>query len=267
MRLKTSMWLKTWAVAVAAVVAMQLTGTARASGEERRETFKSGGTTISVDWFGAAGGADKAPAIVMLHGADGLTRAERYREGARRIAAGGYHVAFVHYLDRTGEKRASFGTIMRNFDPWLATVRDSVTWIARHPGVDPHRVGIVGISLGATLGLAAAGQDPRVKALVEYFGPMPQGIVTAGASLPPTLILHGAADPVVPVANAHALENLLRSQGTAHEVKIYPGQGHGFYGAAQDDADRRVAAFLDRHLGDADGRPRQASAPAGQAYN
>jgi carboxymethylenebutenolidase len=260
------MRLKMWVAAVAAVVAMQLTGTARASGSERQETFKSGGASIGVEWFGAAGAAEKAPAIVMLHGADGLTRADRYREGARRIAAGGYHVALVHYLDRTGEKRASFGTIMRNFDPWLATVRDSITWMARRPGVDPHRIGIVGISLGGTLGLAAAGQDPRVKALVEYFGPMPQGIVTAGAALPPTLILHGTADPVVPVANAHAIENLLRSQGTAHEIKIYPGQGHGFHGAAQDDADRRVAAFLDRHLGAAEA-PRQASASPGQAYN
>jgi carboxymethylenebutenolidase len=260
------MRLKTWVAAVAAVVAMQVTGTALASGLERQESFNSGNKTIWVEWFGAAGAAEKAPAIVMLHGADGLTRAERYREGARRIAAGGYHVALVRYLDRTGEKRASFGTIMRNFDPWLATVRDSVTWIARRPGVDPHRIGIVGISLGGTLGLAAAGQDPRVKALVEYFGPMPQGIVTAGAALPPTLILHGAADPVVPVANAHAIENLLRSQGTAHEVKIYPGQGHGFHGAAQDDADRRVAAFLQRHLGGPE-RRHEASAAPGRAFN
>ena len=261
------MRLKRWVAALAAVVAMQWMGTARASGLERQETFKSGGKTIAVEWFGAAGAAEKAPAVLMLHGADGLARAERYRAGARRIAAGGYHVALVHYLDRTGEKRASFGTIMRNFDPWLATVRDGIGWAARRPEVDPHRIGIVGISLGGALGLAAAGADPRVKALVEYFGPMPQGIVTAAAALPPTLILHGAADPVVPVANAHALENFLRSQGTAHEVKIYPGQGHGFYGAAQDDADRRVAAFLNRHLGTADGAPRQASATPGQAYN
>jgi carboxymethylenebutenolidase len=261
------MRLKTWVAALAAIVAMQLTGTARATGLEGQESFTSGGKTIGVEWFGAEGTAEKAPAVLMLHGADGLSRAERYRVGARRIAAAGYHVALVHYLDRTGEKRASFGTIMRNFDPWLATVRDSIGWIARRPGVDPHRIGIVGISLGGALGLAAAGTDPRIKALVEYFGPMPQGVVTAGAALPPTLILHGAADPVVPVANAHALENFLRSQGTAHEIKIYPGQGHGFSGATQDDADRRVADFLNRHLGDTESAPRQASASPGQAYN
>lgn len=261
------MRLKTWVAALAAIVAMQLTGTARASGLERQESFTSGGKTIAVEWFGGEGAADRAPAVVMLHGADGLSHAERYRGGARRIAAAGYHVALVHYLDRTGERRASFDTMMRNFDPWLATVRDGIAWIARRPGVDPHRIGIVGISLGGALGLAAAGTDPRIKALVDYFGPMPQGIVTAGAALPPTLILHGAADPVVPVANAHALEHFLRSQGTAHEIKIYPGQGHGFSGATQDDADRRVAEFLHRHLGDADGAPRQVSAAPGQAFN
>jgi carboxymethylenebutenolidase len=261
------MRLKVWVAALAAMMAMQFSGPAQAGEAERQEHFTSGGATIAVEWFEPAAAAGKAPAVLMLHGSDGLARAERYRAGARRIAAEGYHVALVHYLDRTGEKRASFPTMMRNFGPWLATVRDAITWIGHRPGVDQHRIGVVGISLGAALGLAAASADTRIKALVEYFGPLPQGVVTADAALPPTLILHGAADHVVPVANAYALETMLRSQGTPHEVKIYPGAGHGFHGAAQDDADRRVAAFLSRHLGAGEGAPQQATASPGPAYN
>ena len=33
-----------------------------------------------------------------------------------------------------------------------------------------------------------------------------------------------------------------------YEIKVYEGQAHGFYGAAERDADGRVVAFLDRHL-------------------
>src|SRR3954452_12635 len=252
------MGLKACVAALAAGTVMQLSGMARAADAERQERFISGGVPIGVEWFGAAGADGKAPAIVMLHGSDGLSRADRYRAGARRLAADGYHVALVHYLDRTGEKRASIGTAVRNFGPWLMTVRDAVTWVAHRPDVDPHRMAVLGISLGGALGVAIASADTRVKALVDYFGPLPQGLVNGNGVLPPTLILHGAADPIVPVSNAYAIENLLRSQGTQHEIQVYPGQGHGFHGANQDDADRRVSAFLRRHIGDGASAPQQA---------
>jgi carboxymethylenebutenolidase len=106
----------------------------------------------------------------------------------------------------------------------------------------------VGISLGAALSFTIAGGDRRIKAIVDYFGPVPQGAVNVASRLPPTLILHGGADPIVPVTNAHAIADLLKQQGVEHEVKVYPGQGHGFYGAAQADATARAKTFLDRHL-------------------
>jgi carboxymethylenebutenolidase len=63
------------------------------------------------------------------------------------------------------------------------------------------------------------------------------------------LILHGASDRIVPVANARALQNLLQAGGIPFEIQIYPGQGHGFTGAAQADATRRIKAFFGRTLG------------------
>jgi carboxymethylenebutenolidase len=33
-----------------------------------------------------------------------------------------------------------------------------------------------------------------------------------------------------------------------HEVKVYPGQGHGFHGAAEKDATQRALFFLQRYL-------------------
>lgn len=213
-----------------------------------RQSFTSGGRAVAVEVFEAQGAAGPRPAVLMLHGADGLSYNGQYRSGARSLAAAGYQVFLVHYLDRTGETRASFATLFRNFEAWMETVRDALRYVAARPEVDPARIGIVGISLGAGLGLAVSGGEPRVRALVSYFGPLPQGAVSAAAKLPPTLVLHGAADPVVPALNAQAIEALLRQQGVPHEVKVYAGEGHGFRGAAERDATARVVAFLGRHL-------------------
>jgi len=56
------------------------------------ETFTSGGVAIHVEWFEAprSAGDDRKPAVLMLHGADGLTmRGSEYRAGAAKLAASG----------------------------------------------------------------------------------------------------------------------------------------------------------------------------------
>jgi carboxymethylenebutenolidase len=183
--------------------------------------------------------------VLLLHGSDGP--GERYREAARQVAVGGYAVFLVHYLDRTGEQRAAFSSIARNFGDWTETVRDGVGFVGAQPGIDPARIGVLGVSLGGGLGIALAAQDSRVRALVDYYGFLPSG-VGANPTLPPTLILHGEADRVVPVGNARAFDSLLQSRGIPHEIQLYPGQGHGFTGAAQADAARRIRSFFDRTL-------------------
>ena len=214
-------------------------------------SFTSGGRAIAVERFGAQGlgAGGRRPAILLLHGADGFANGDRYRLGAEILAASGYHVFLPHYLDRTGQGRAYYSTIGQNFPLWADTVRDALDFVERQPSVDPKRIGIVGTSLGGALGLSVAAGDRRVKALVNYFGFLPDPVREGATRLPPTLVLHGGRDAIVPVANAHALEALLRRIGVPHEVHVYPDQAHGLHGAAQLDAAQRTAAFLARHLG------------------
>jgi carboxymethylenebutenolidase len=213
-------------------------------------TFTSGGRAIAVERFDAQGaGGGRRPALLLLHGADGFTNGDRYRLGAQILAGAGYHVFLVHYLDRTGQGRAYYSTIGQNFPLWADTVRDALDFVEGQGGVDPKRIGIVGTSLGGALGVTVAAGDRRVGALVNYFGFLPDPVRETATRLPPTLVLHGAKDAIVPVANAHALEALLRRVGAPHEVHVYPDQGHGLHGAAQLDAAQRTAAFLARHLG------------------
>lgn len=217
------------------------------------DSFISDGVRINVEWFAASSPQDcdnsRRPAVLLLHGADGLTYARGYRTAAATLAASGISVAFVHYLDRTGDRRVTYARLRRDFPRWQTTVSDAVTWLGARFEVDPGRMGIVGISLGAALALAAAARDARVRAIVDYFGPWPEELAAVQPRLPPVLILHGERDPIVPVAHARAIEEACRRQGTPCEVTIYPDQGHGLTGLAQFDAAARTAAFLARHLG------------------
>ena len=64
----------------------------------------------------------------------------------------------------------------------------------------------------------------------------------------PVLILHGEADPVVPVQEAYHLKEVLEARELPYEMQIYPGVGHGFAGAIWEDALARTLAFLRKYL-------------------
>lgn len=235
--------------AAAVALALNLIGGQTAQAEPER--FVSSGVPITAEWFRADGaGSARRPAVLILHGADGMARADSYRLGAQALAASGFHVVLVRYFDRTGATRANWSSLRKDAPLWLETIRDTVTFVSAKPEVDRERIAVIGFSLGASLGLAAAGADARIKAVVDVFGPVPEGADKA-ARTPPVLILHGGRDRIVPVEHARRLEALLTARAVPHEVKIYPDQGHGFTGAAQIDAAGRILAFLQRHLGGA----------------
>ena len=66
--------------------------------------------------------------------------------------------------------------------------------------------------------------------------------------MPPTLILHGEQDSVVPVSEAHRLRALLERAGATYEIKLYPGAGHGFSVLQFLDAGQRTVQFLKKYL-------------------
>lgn len=65
----------------------------------------------------------------------------------------------------------------------------------------------------------------------------------------PLLILHGDADPVVPVEQSRAFADCVRAAGGQVELHVYEGEGHGFRQRAnQLDEYERIAGFLARHV-------------------
>jgi carboxymethylenebutenolidase len=164
------------------------------------------------------------------------------------LAARGFAVFVLRYFERTGTAWADDRTIRQNFQTWMKTISDAITFASVQPGVDPTRVALLGFSLGAYLALSVATADPRVKAVVDCFGGLPEELTHDRKPLPPVLILHGEADPVVPVSEAYKLQHLFEDTGTPYETKLYRGAGHGFSGFDLLDAGQRTLAFLEKHL-------------------
>ena len=61
---------------------------------------------------------------------------------------------------------------------------------------------------------------------------------------PPTIILHGAADIVVPPAQSASLNVKLSISGVTREYIVYPTEGHGWFGVNLTDSFNKIQAFL-----------------------
>ena len=208
--------------------------------------FLSGGKPIRVDAYLPETLDGPVPTVIALHGAGGnVSGMERY---ATMLAAEGFAVYLLHYFDRTGTEPADLQSMKRNFPLWMKTLWDAFSFIETQPQVDRQRIALLGFSLGAYLSLANSAVDPRVKAVVEFFGGMPKEMRLFMRRLCPVLILHGEADPTVPVEEAYELQKLLRKKGIAYEIKIYPAAGHGFESEIWRDAGLRSLQFLRKYL-------------------
>jgi acetyl esterase/lipase len=149
-----------------------------------------------------------------------------------------------------------------------------------------QKFGVVGFSAGAHLALLYAYKHGPAsfhpKVVVDFFGPTDfislheqasttiRPVITqlagqrftddslvyisssplryTGAHCPPTLILQGAADTVVPYLQSEALNTRLKELGTVREYHLYPNEGHSFSQLVSLDALVRVHGFLNTHL-------------------
>lgn len=222
--------------------------------------FTSGHTDIrlSVQEPESTGQAPFA-AVILLHGSGGNLDFWATKFGPLLLQAG-IALYAPHYFDKTGTTRADLATIQDGIHvpQWLATIDEAVRFVAARPGVDPQRIVLAGISLGAFLALGFGAQlsssadletQRRVRAIIELSG----GLVSpyaeqATAAFPPTLLLHGADDAIVPVSFATALEARLTDLDVAHRTEILPGETHWFSAAALPRLLHAASGFLAEHL-------------------
>ena len=213
-------------------------------------TFLSGGKPIRIDQHEPKSSGPH-PAILLLHGSGGNIGfwADKM---APYVTSRNISLYAAHYFESTGTVRADYDTIIDgvHFPKWLATLADAIAWMRTQPNVDPSRIALIGISLGAFLALALA-TDPAtdVRAIVEISGGLAEPYASqATSAFPPTLIFHGAADTYVTVSDAEALIARLKVLNVTHEAHIFPNQGHFFSMPTQIQILLATAKFLGQHL-------------------
>ena len=145
-----------------------------------------------------------------------------------------------------------------------------------------QKIVILGASAGAHLALLEGYKHSsplKAKAIVDFFGPtdmvdlynnasdpsippslqlLLSGTPTTNAAMyqqsspinfvtaqsPPTIILHGGMDPLVPVAEAVELDTKLQSMGVVQQYILYPTEGHGWVGPDLTNSFNAIQAFL-----------------------
>ncbi|MCS7301527.1 MAG: alpha/beta hydrolase family protein [Fimbriimonadales bacterium] len=131
-------------------------------------------------WLVPAERVGRAPAVVLLHSL-GVRRPELELGLARELVRHGIAVLLMtlpYHMERTPLGRGSGEMILMGDIPLLreaavqATwdVRRAFDWLQRQPEIDPDRIALVGVSLGAILGSTALASEPRVHTAVLILG-------------------------------------------------------------------------------------------------
>jgi dienelactone hydrolase len=180
---------------------------------------------------GSASG--RRPAMVMVHGFDGVSEA---REGfwARELAALGMVTLIVESFSARG-----VGTSLANQSSVSTAqgVRDAYAalgYLAAQAYVNAGRIGIMGMSRGGSVALRAVdlrkqGGGPGFAAAValypgcvaQYRNPQPSA---------PIQVLIGSLDDYTLIKSCAGYLDRIRAAGGAAELRVYPGARHGFDG-------------------------------------
>lgn len=146
----------------------------------------------------------------------------------------------------TGSDRDARKALYRErLGSWVRTTVDALDFVIERPDSDASRVSILGFSQGAYVATGAAGSDERVSALVVKYGGLPSAMAGHISRMPPTLIIHGEADRVVPVKEAQDLAAFLDEIGATYELLTYPEAGHGFDNQNSADANDSIQRTVD----------------------
>lgn len=224
------------------------------------EYARIGAESLRLDMHLPTGEGKRRPTIVGIHGGGWRGGDKRHIRGLSAFVRAGFVVASINYR-LTAEAR---------YPAAINDCQTAVRWIRAHAGnygIDPDRIGVLGGSAGGHLALMVGmlNDDPnqdissRVRAVCAWFGPAdfrdgpagdkafaqfigatfeenPKAYREASPAThvsnnsPPTLLIHGANDRVVPIRHSQTMHAALRAAGVESTLVVVRNAGHGFRG-------------------------------------
>lgn len=214
-------------------------------------------------WFMPARGlapGEQAPAILHAHGNAG--NVSFHDSFSDFLTAHGFHVLLFDYR---GYGRSDSARPLRRA-ALAKDTRAALAHLFERPDVDPDRVGVLGVSLGAVFALDAAAADERVRAVVSLsafsgwraiagdvlpvLGPMlmPPGLDPADSAARlgdrPLLIMHGERDEIIPVRHAGLIYTAAQQAGVPAQLWTHPQGDHNSFLQSIPEARDRLEQFF-----------------------
>ena len=173
-------------------------------------------------------------AIVSLHGCDGLSKDDR-KSIAQSVTGLGYVSLAVDSFATRGIKDACTKPMPALMLARQGDALGALSYLSKLPFVDPHRIAVLGGSMGAMVALQLASthhvetfeapRDLKFKAAVAYF---PGCGFASEELIVPTLILIGELDDWLPARDCELWMKRRADRGAPVKLVVYPGAYHAF---------------------------------------
>ncbi len=218
------------AVALAVLVACVPTAPGAAGTTTERLAYVAPGENIDLSGvltLPEAQEQQRLPAVIVVHGSGGVGRREA--EWAAFLQQRNYATLVIDYFGPRGITAESASQPTPVGDVFQALVR-----LARHPRIDPNRIGVLGFSRGGTMSVEAANDGGRstggLRAAVHValYPGCRRSVVDSDPSLPPLLILLGSEDSYTTPWECQRLVSGGAWKGRTVELTIYEGATHAF---------------------------------------
>jgi dienelactone hydrolase len=242
-----------------ALLVLGLVATVVAQAEPETLPDIAGATNVAVSGVGVMLGGylfqpsarkPQMPALLLLHGNPG--NAEDLESAARSLAERGYIALALSMRGFPGSGGEDDCGAHQADD-----AVEALHWLARQPGADRSRLGILGYGQGAQVALLAAARTSVLRAVVAYFpvtdvtrwadttayqavrdyvarvcqphGPSVVSPLFHAATMgAPVLLIHGGADDRVPPSQSELMYQALQGSSRQSELHVVPGARHEF---------------------------------------
>lgn len=195
-------------------------------------------------------GAGPRPAVILVHEDMGLDAGMRAR--AERLADAGFAVLAVDLFRGKVLDNIEDAHIVERGLPEgraVADIKAAADWLAKQPGIDGRRLGIVGWDMGAGYALDAAIADPRLSTCVVCYGRLTTDAKLLAPLRASVLGVFGGADEgISPTTIAQFLMAMEKAGKPVAGLHLYAGAPHGFMTPGKDGAESPAAADAWRRI-------------------